>query len=307
MRVHRRRWRLVIAFMVICTCLLAAYAVSWASYLPKYSVQTVTISGNDAVPTKLLYDYVESLIYTGGHPFLSKSNIFLYNPSAIEREIVGYFPRISQATVSRASLLATSVTVTVDEREPYALWCADAAQSNCYQMDETGFIFAQVPSAQVPSYTATSSSAVNAFFSSSQSRGYVFEGGVGSSTSTSTSTEAQDAQNPQKNPIGHTFVSAHMPGILTLLKMLGQAGFAPLGARVDSEQDFSVPITQGFYVKASYGEDPERIVSNLQLVLSSDALAGHINQLEYVDLRFGDRVYYKLQGADEVTTSSSSS
>jgi hypothetical protein len=281
--------------MVVCTCLLLAYAVSWASYLPKYSVQSVTIAGNDAVPTKLLYDYIESLIYTGGHPFLSKSNIFLYNAGAIEREIVGYFPRISHAYVSRASLLATAVTVTVEEREPFALWCADAAQSNCYQMDETGFIFAQVPGNQVSALTATSSSAVNAFFSSSQSRGYVFEGGVGSSTS--------DIQNP----IAHTFVSAHMPGILTLLKMLGQAGFAPLGARVDSEQDFSVPITQGFYVKASYGEDPERIVNNLQLVLSSEALAGHINQLEYVDLRFGDRVYYKLEGAPEVTTSSSSS
>jgi hypothetical protein len=34
----------------------------------------------------------------------------------------------------------------------------------------------------------------------------------------------------------------------------------------------------------------------LQLVLSSDALTGKESELQYVDLRFGDRVYYKLQG-----------
>jgi hypothetical protein len=39
----------------------------------------------------------------------------------------------------------------------------------------------------------------------------------------------------------------------------------------------------------------------LELVLSSDALQGKEGQLEYIDLRFGDRVYYKLRGQEEVT------
>ena len=65
-----------------------------------------------------------------------------------------------------------------------------------------------------------------------------------------------------------------MPGILALLQMLGQAGYTPTGATVENAQDFWVPLTQGFYIKASFGEDPENIVSNLQLVLSSDSLAG---------------------------------
>jgi len=37
-------------------------------------------------------------------------------------------------------------------------------------------------------------------------------------------------------------------------------------------------------------------VKNLELVLSSDVLKGKTDALEYVDLRFGNRVYYKLKG-----------
>jgi cell division septal protein FtsQ len=274
-RARRRRTRLVIALFSLIIIAGAAYGISWASYLPQYSVSAVTVDGANIVPAKLIYDYVESRLYAGTRPFLSKDNIFLYNPGALEREIVGFFPRIASATVTRSSLLATAVTVTVKERQPFALWCADAAQADCYEMDGTGFIFAQVPPSIASDATTTAG------------QQYVFQGGIGTSVSTTAN----------QSPIGRTFVGAHMPGIIALLQMLGQAGFTPAGAAVENDQDFRVPLAQGFYIKASFGEDPENIVSNLQLVLSSDALAGKENQLEYVDLRFGDRVYYKLQGA----------
>ena len=104
-------------------------------------------------------------------------------------------------------------------------------------------------------------------------------------------------------------MGAHLPGILALLQILSQTGYAATGATVQNAQDFWVPLSigqpasgQGFYIKASFGEDPNSIVNNLQLVLSSDALAGKFDQLEYVDLRFGDRVYYKLRGGAETQT-----
>ena len=328
-RRQRRRTRLVILFVVLIFFGGAAYGVSWVSYLPRYSVGTVTVGGNSTVPAKLIYDYVETQLYTGIHPFLSKDNIFLYNPGAIEREIVGFFPRIASASVSRSSLLANAVTVTVTERQPFALWCSDAAQTDCYEMDNTGFIFAQAPSVSnaaatsnlpvetnitdTSSTTAATSTALASSttitaappsVSSPQVRKqYVFEGGLGMSAQVSASSTASTTIT-YKSPIGQTFVGAHMPGILALLQMLGQAGFTPTGASVENAQDFWIPLTQGFYIKASFGEDPENIVSNLQLVLSSDALAGKASQLEYVDLRFGDRVYYKLQGVAETQTPS---
>jgi hypothetical protein len=325
-RVRRRRTRSIILAILLVVIALAVYGVSWVSYLPRYNIGTVTVVGTQEVQSADVESYVESLLHAPGHPFLSRDNIFLYDPKVLESAIVANFPRIATAAVSRASLFATDMTVTVQERQPYALWCSDDAHTDCYEMDDTGFIFTPAPTSAVPApadasaadetsspQTAASSTVADQPSSSpSQPLQYIFEGGLGFATSTdATSTVPADASSTSPaalpsvtpaDPIGQTFVGAHMPGIVALLGDLSKAGFTPTGATVVDDQDFWVPLTQGFYIKASFGEDPGNIVSNLQLVLSSDALNGMESQLQYVDLRFGDRVYYKLQGADETQT-----
>jgi len=62
---------------------------------------------------------------------------------------------------------------------------------------------------------------------------------------------------------------------------------------VENEQDFKVSLLQRFALRASFGADADTLVRNLQDVLSSDTLRGKENKIEYVDLRFGNRVYYK--------------
>lgn len=329
-RVRRQRTRFIIVGIIFAFIGGLVYGIGWLSYLPRYTISDVKIVGTDKVPSKLVYDYVQTQLFTGTYTFLAHNNIFLYNPHAIEREIAGFFPRIASATISRDSLLANVITVTVTERQPFALWCqpsarADGADQDCYDMDSTGFIFAQAdPSetsgvdqlliAQSDMSDASSSPAAASTtpqlqpVSPAAVRMYVFEGGLGTST-----VSAEATPDTPVNPIGHRFVGAHMPGIIKLLLMLSQAGYAPTGAQVTSMQDFNVPLSSsaddggsGFYIKASFGEDPASIVSNLQLVLSSDALAGKLDQIQYVDLRFGDRVYYKLRGAAETQPPASS-
>ena len=343
-RVRRRRTRIALFFAIMLLIGTLTYTVSWASYLPQYSVQSVSVVGAQAVPSDVIRDYVETLLKSNGHPFLSTYNIFLYHPETIAREIVNYFPRVASADVSRDSLLATAVTVTIEERQPYALWCSDSSHTDCYEMDHTGFIFAQLPPEELAassSVTETQATSTNAMASStegmattsqsqsqtletSQTSMYVFEGGLSSQMQIATSTAstsatqvsleptqdvsagtaAQAASNISSSPIGQTFAPSHMGEIVALLELLSQAGFTPTGAIVENDQDFWVPLTQGFYIKASFGENPQNLVSNLQLVLSSSVLQGKESQLEYVDLRFGDRVYYKLQGQGETQTSS---
>ena len=266
LRVRRRKIRALIALAVILLVAAIVYGVSWASYLPQFSIQTISVVGADQVPAALISDYAQTLLDDGSHHLLSRDNIFTYPRAVIEKDIVGYFPRIASANVSRASLLATAITVTVQERQQFALWCSDDGLQ-CYSMDQGGFIFAQSPVV------------------SASSSEYVFHGAISTST----------------DPIGQSFVPAHLPGLVALLQLLGQAGFTPLGVTAQSDQDFSIPLSQGFMLKASFGEDGDTLTKNLQLILSSDALSGKADQLEYIDLRFGDRVYYKLKGQTEAS------
>lgn len=282
LRARRRRTHAFLALAALILLAGFAWAVSYTSYLPRFSVGSVGVVGTQNVPPRLIAAYAQTQLYDGTHPLLSRDNIFLYNPGRLAREIVGYFPRIKTASVSRTSMLATAIEVAIVERQPFALWCD--ARGACYQMDDTGFVFASTFAKASADKQATST---NVNTTPSTPSGYTFVGGIATSSS----------------PIGQSFVPAHLPGILVLLQSLAQAGFLPQGASVDNDQDFSVPLQNGFYIKASFGEDAGLLVKNLQLVLSSDTLQGKADQIEYIDLRFGDKVYYKLKGASQTAVS----
>lgn len=280
LRARRRRVRALVALGCLVLLGAAFWGVSWLSYLPQYNISSISVAGAQRVTQELINRSVEAVLDDGSYHFLSRRNIFLFPRAEIESEIVKSFPPIKSAHITRPSLFSTSIVVTVEERQPFARWCEDA-QGQCYFLDEGGFIYASVDD-------PTSAS------ESSPSTSYVFSGGIASSTASTSS--------PQAGPVGQSFVRAHLPGLLSLLKFLGQAGFAPLGADVQGDQDFFVELREGFMLKVSYGADTTTLVKNLQLVLSSDVLQGKRGQLEYIDLRFGNRVYYRLKGQAEVST-----
>ena len=299
LRAKRRRTRAMIAFIILLLIGALMYAVHWASYAPQFSINSIFVTGVQQVSGQVVRQYVETILDDGSYHFLSRKNTFVYPRGTIEKAVVGFFPRIKSAKVSHASLLATSITVTVVERQPFALWCEGAndpdasvgtptLRRGCYLMDDEGFIFAPL---EVRSHSGLPAGAgpLTGFApkaASSTNMQYLFSGGLASSTS----------------PIGQTFVRAHLPGLVALLQLLGQAGFEPGGASVDSAQDFSVSLARGFAVKASFGKDVSALAKDLQLVLSSDSLRGKEAELEYIDLRFGNRVYYKLKGEAETAT-----
>ena len=280
MPLRARRWgaRALVALAVLLLLATLAWTISWVSYLPQLNLSAVSITGTEDVSSQLVQAFVEMELTPGSHPYLSPDNVFLFNEGKLSREIVGFFPRIASVSISRPSLFSTALHISVVERQPFALWCTDATNSECYDMDEGGFVFAQAPAGATTTSLATP---------------YVFYGGFATSSSAT-------------DPIGTSFSPAHLPGIFALLQMLSEAQLAPEGATLESDQDIEIPLQQGFYLKASFGEDANTLVNNLQLILSSDALSGKESDLEYVDLRFGDKVYYKLQGQDQTSASSSS-
>ncbi|MFA7310011.1 MAG: hypothetical protein WC050_03855 [Candidatus Paceibacterota bacterium] len=273
LRTRRRRARVIAVFAALVLCAAIAYGVHALSYLSQFNVDRVIVEGTERVPPSLIVAYVDSVLHDGSYHFLSRTNIALYPRTAIEKGIVASFPRIQEARVSRSSFAAKTVSVVVAERSPFAQWCAslqdgDTEDAKCYAMDDTGFIFADATSSEASSFATP----------------YVFFGGV---------TDA---------PIGKRFIPGHLSGVLALLNIFRERGeYIPTGVHVDGEQDFSVPFTAGFVLKASFGQSADILARDLELVLSSDALRGKVSELEYVDLRFGNRVYYKLIGEEQAT------
>lgn len=273
LRARRRRIRVLATLGALVLCGALVYGVSWVSYLPQFNVSEISVSGAEDIKEEVIIRSVETVLDDGSYHILSRRNIFLYPREALEDTIVKSFPPVKSVRITRPSLFATNIVVTIEEREPFARWCR-ADEAGCYFMDNTGFIYAPAGG-----NTGTTTPQAN------PAERYVFRGDIASST----------------DPIGQSFVQAHLPGLLSLLKFLGQAGFTALGAEVDG-QDVFVRLQESFLLKASFGADAGTLVKNLELVLSSEVLQGKREELEYVDLRFGNRVYYKLKGQAEVST-----
>ena len=271
LRARRRLLRAITFLAALAALALAAYGVSVLSYLPRFSVQDIRIDGAKELRPELVHSYVETRLFDGSYRFLSPVNIFLYPRARIEEGLIAYFPRVRSARVSRPALLSTTIVVSIEEREAFARWClpasdAGAKEERCFLMDRSGVIFAPF---------ATSTRAPDT--------GYVFRGGVSATSS----------------PAGQAYLPGAFSGVLALLERLGQAGYVPESISAEGEQDFSVSLARGFSIRASFGGDVSALVKNLELVLSSESLRGKESELEYIDLRFGNRVYYKLKNASQ--------
>jgi cell division septal protein FtsQ len=260
----RRRARLAAFGMIVIGICAVAYTVHALSYMRAMSVSGVRVVGTDKIEPSIIETYVDAQLTDDSLRYFSKRNIFLYPKEAIEAGIVATFPRVKAAALSRTALFSQELVVNVQEREQYALWCR--GEADCYALDESGFIFTSL---------ATSTGAELRSI-------YRFSGGL-------------DAE-----PIGAALVPKHFDSTLHLLRTLqDETGLIPHRIELLRDGDLTVAVTQGFYIKASLGQDAVALARNLELVLTSDALRDRIADIEYVDMRFGNRVYYKMKGEEQ--------
>ncbi|MHB1086631.1 MAG: cell division protein FtsQ/DivIB [Minisyncoccota bacterium] len=264
LRTKRRRARALVAALAFVATAVLAYGVHLISYAPPLSIQKIEVTGVKKIEPTIISSYVDSLLNDGSFHYLSRRNIFLYPKNVIEQGIIASFPRVKSARAYRPSAIGQNLVIAITEREPFALWCA--AEDDCYALDEEGFVF------------TTAATTTHGDFATA----YTFTGDI------------------EGAPIGQKLIPGQLPSVLALLRIFQQeTNLVPTRVDILPEQDFWVTVGQDFYVKASFGQEPETLARNLELVLSSEALRERIAEIEYVDLRFGNRVYYKMKGEEQ--------
>jgi hypothetical protein len=268
----RRRKQRALVFSV-CMLLGAGLVggLGLASHAERFVINDVSVQGAENLPANALTASVQSAIGDNFWKIFSKKNIFLYPEASIEDKLSSEFPRIKEVELSRPALLAQAVVVTVEERIPYAKWClpampAHAGQAGsaemCYFLDSNGFIFAPADGAQ-------------------PTTSYVFRDGL----------------LPGREPIGQTFLLGRLSTIVHFLELLKQSGYEPRGVTVENEKDFSVPLSGMFTLRVLFDTEGEKVIHDLKLALEADSVRDRVAELEYVDMRFGNRVYYKFAGS----------
>lgn len=254
LKTRRRNQRIYTAAL----CLLAGIGMigilGASTHIQQLAVSDVTVRGARQLVPESLVNVVKTRLTSERFELFSRTNIFLYPKRTIEADLAQEFPRIKTVRVARESLLASALVVAVEERSPYASWCKE---SMCYVLDSRGFIFAER--------------------TESPEREYTFYGGLAAT----------------KSPIGQVFLEGRLHGVVALLDMLKNAGFPPQGFAVTNDTDFAITLASGQQLLGSFEQSNDDFLRNLTTTLQAESLQGKFETLQYIDLRFGNRVYYK--------------
>lgn len=254
LKTRRRNQRIYTSLV----CLLAGIGMigilGAATHIQQLAVSEVTVSGARQLVPEALTSAVKSRLSSEHFELFSRANMFLYPKRTIEAELAQEFPRIKTVHVARESLLASALVVAVEERAPYATWCKE---SSCFVLDSRGFVFAEKTEAP--------------------EREYIFYGGLAAT----------------KSPIGQVFLEGRLHGVITLLDLLKNAGFPPQSFTVTNDTDFAITLVSGQKLLGSFKQSNDDFLRNLTTVLEAESLQGKFETLQYIDLRFGNRVYYK--------------
>lgn len=250
------------------------------SRLDGMAITKITVEGNHVLETESLTRAIETEL-SGNYLFLfPKRNALLFPKSKIKKMLTNDFHRIETFSIERTGLNGIHLTLT--ERTPSYLWCgfvspagANEKQDPCYFVGEDGFIFDRAP--------YFSGSIYFKFYGTP-----LFESGM--------------------DPVSRSVASAQefknliaMNKAIMALGLIPEAfAFAPEG-RV-GEAEFILARTgmpeNRPKILFRLTDDLEKSVANLNAALSAEPLKTDIkakySSLQYLDLRFSDKVYFKF-------------
>lgn len=252
-------------FLVVCVLL-----VSQISHMRDIRIAKISFVGNKNVATEALAPLVLSEISGSYWRLFPKRNVFLVRTRILEQSLESAYPRFKRVRVDRKNL--TTLSITIEEREPFAFWCTDT--STCYFLDRDGFVFA--PAAQF----LKSNSFVR------------YSGGAVVSTT----------------PIGSQFAERAVFGMLQtfLTDLKNRLGLRAVRVTQEGNHWVIAVAPSGsvgiFSLLVTLAPSYEQALSDFETITSSpdfkEAVTS-LSNLEYIDLRFGNKVFYKLKVSAE--------
>ena len=267
---RRLRRKRIVALLLVFLVLLVFGVIVELTWLPFLRIHTIDVTGQRTVSKDEIVRSAEAEI-TGGYLHLfSKSNILLYPRSAIRQRLQTQFPTLASVTVQTEGL--QTIGIQLVERQPLALWCgvSIASSSGCYLLDQTGVVYAPA---------------------------LVYSG---------------DAYQKYYGPIDgaslpRQFLDAsQLRSLAVLIDILQKKqNMRVITVAVDSSGDVHLVFDSGFELIMAMAANGADVVEQLQLAFMASPFMTHpLSDFEYLDLRFGDKLYYKLKSSAIATSTS---
>ena len=242
--------------------------------MPSIQIKNIEVSGNSTVSKDEIISVIRNETSAKYLMLFSKNSIFLYPKKMIEIKLADDFKKIE--TVSIKSKGLKTLIVSIIERKPNSLWCFSGSEDGtlrknnnsgmCYFLDKEGVIFSEAPDFSG-----------NAFL-----RYYGLLDDI-------------------EQPIGKIYMpSGRFKDMSRFVSSLETLGISVASFRAESENDYKIYLKNGIKILFDDKQPFDKTLENIQSILSEVDLKGDYSvnnpsKINYVDLRFGNKVYLKSE------------
>lgn len=232
------------------------FTLSQLSRCDFFNIKEIRISGNSAIAENDLREIAKEDLLGNYLYLFSKNNIILYPQNLIENNVIENFPRIKNIDVNLK--LPNILSIDVEERNPYVLWCGSASTTSCYFADDEGYIFAD---------------SENDIISNGMFRYYT------------------NIDTPLRQNI---FPTEKFKEIDSFVKFIKGLNLEPYKFVADKEK-YEIYFGENSKIIFYETQKTKEVMDNLQAILNMEEFVNidDFKKLEYLDLRFGNKVFYK--------------
>jgi hypothetical protein len=289
---HRRKRRNKFLFrlgLILFFLLVIFLTLVFVSRMQRFRISDVELSGETLVSQNEVVEASDDFLsgyYLGLFP---RDNAFIFPRAVLQNFLKEKFKRIDLIKIKLDGF--KKLQIIISERQQQALWCAgspdgfaeatsssDLDRDKCYFLDDNGLIFSGAPSFSG-----------NAYFK--------YYGGISIGTSPAGSLPTDSASSG--TPIGQTYLSTStvFQDVSDFVQSIGQTSITPVSILAGDNGDFTMYLSTGGKIYFNQSEPLSKTADNLKALLQtlSESSSTSILNIDYIDLRFGDKLYYKMK------------
>ncbi len=263
-RQRRRRRSILKLSLFLAGIFLFLGGVVWFFYMPKFRINEISVEGANILDKEQLKEEIAGWLKGKFFKIFPYNNIFIFPQAGITAGLLQKFPVLKKISFTRD--FSRKLSVLVEERKAEALWCldktstsTDSGDDSCAFVDEDGFIFQPAPSFSGRIFLK--------FFD----------------------------EREKISDIGEEMISAsEFQELLSFKEFLNQNNMDVSQIVLKDNGEYEVNLKEGWHILLNSKNEPNLSFNNLKLILDSNVKEKR-PRLEYVDLRFGNKVFFKYK------------